>query len=97
MMLGNVYRAEKRPDEARTEYEAAVRIYEPEAVANPRNLVMQVTHAVMLAHAGRHIDAARLAAQVREAAPRNPFLLYNIACAYALCAEAAAGASRRAS
>jgi serine/threonine-protein kinase len=89
--LGDVYRAEKRADDARKEYEAAVRVIEPLAAQNPQDLVLQVTTALFVAHAGRHADAAKLAARVRERAPKNAFLLYNAACVYAVAAETAGG------
>jgi tRNA A-37 threonylcarbamoyl transferase component Bud32/tetratricopeptide (TPR) repeat protein len=87
--LGDVFRAEQKP-EARKEYAEAVRLLEPLAAENPRDLVLQVTYAVFLAHAGKHAEAAAAGGRVREQAPKNAFLLYNAACVYALCAEAAA-------
>jgi serine/threonine-protein kinase len=87
--LGDVFRAEKRQAEAKKQYDEAVRLLEPLARTNPRDLTLQVTYALFLAHAGRHVDAARLADRVRNLAPKNPFLLYNAACTYAVAAEAA--------
>jgi eukaryotic-like serine/threonine-protein kinase len=87
--LGDVYRADKRTDDARKEYEAAVRIIEPLAVENQQDLVLQITSALFLAHSGRHADAAKFAARVVERAPKNAFMLFNAACVYSIAAEMA--------
>ena len=87
--LGDAYRAGKRPGDALKQYEVAVRVIEPLAAGNPRDLTLQITHALFLAHAGKHEEAARVAGRVREQAPKNAFLLYNAACALAVAAEAA--------
>jgi predicted Zn-dependent protease len=62
-------------------------LIEPFASQNPRDQVLQVAYAIILAHVGRHADAAEVAARVRESVPRNAFTLYNAACAYSVAAE----------
>lgn len=87
--LGDVYRADKKNVEARKEYEAAVALVEPLAQGNPNDLLTQLIYGLHLAHAGRHGDAVKLAARVREKAPENAFMLYNAACVYAVACEMA--------
>jgi hypothetical protein len=87
--LGDVYRAEDRKADAAKQYQAAVEAVAPLAAGNPRDLLLQVTHGLYLAHTGRLTDAAAAAARVREQAPDNAFLLYNAACVYAVAAEVA--------
>jgi serine/threonine-protein kinase len=86
---GDVYRAEKKPEEAQRDYAEAVRLVKPEAEKNQKDAELQITYAVFLAHAGDHREAADLARSIRGTASANAYLLYNVACVYSLCAEAA--------
>ena len=84
--LGDVHLAANRADGARREYEEAARLLAPPAAQNKKDLVLQLTYAGYLAHAGRDVEAAERAGRVCELAPRNAFLLYNAACVYAVTA-----------
>jgi hypothetical protein len=54
---------------------------------NQKDLVLQLTYALVLARAGKHGEATDRAGRVCAAGPKNSFLLYNAACVYALAAR----------
>jgi serine/threonine-protein kinase len=87
--LGDAYLATKQADRARREYEEAVGLLAPMVAQNNKDLVLQITYAQYLAHAGRVEEALERAGRVRKQAPKNAFLLYNAACAYAVAAGVA--------
>ncbi len=90
--LGDTFRGEDLREEAAREYQTAVGLIEPPAKSNPRDLVLQTTYALFLTHAGRHADGAAVAGRVRQQAADNPFLLYNLACVFAVAVESAGDA-----
>jgi tetratricopeptide (TPR) repeat protein/tRNA A-37 threonylcarbamoyl transferase component Bud32 len=87
MKLGDLLDALKETGAAATNYEKAIRKLEPLAARNQKDHVLQLTFSLLLARVGKHAEATARAGRVCDAAPKNPFLLYNAACVYALAAE----------
>jgi serine/threonine-protein kinase len=69
-------------------YREVVKIREP--LAKGPGLSRQIDLMIAVSRTGDHGRAAGIAEQLRKAAPRQPGVLYQLACCYALCAPAVA-------
>jgi tetratricopeptide (TPR) repeat protein len=86
MKLGDLLEMLEQGPAAAEKYELALRTLRPQVTQNQKDLVLQLTYALFLARAGKHGEATDRAGRVCAASPKNPFLLYNAACVYALAA-----------
>jgi eukaryotic-like serine/threonine-protein kinase len=91
--LGKVNHQTGSATEAASCFDQALGHLRPAAAEDPQNIELQIALMLVLSRKGNCAEAAQQADQVRKAAPQNPLILYNIACCYALCAEAV-GAGR---
>jgi serine/threonine-protein kinase len=77
-------------DAAKAEFGEALKLLQPLANDDPKNLELQTNLVLTLARHGDHAQAAEKAEQLRGLAPQNRLNLYNVACVYSLCSAAAA-------
>jgi tetratricopeptide (TPR) repeat protein len=80
-----------RSELAGQSYANAIRLLNPLAEADSRNIEVHTYLALALARSGAHAAGAVAAEELRSLAPDNYRNLYNVACCYALCARAADG------
>lgn len=86
--LGKVYLGTDQSTKAKQCFTQALKLIQPLAVNDPRDLSLQVSLALILARNGKHVESAKQAKLLATLAPDNANNFYNIACCYSLCVAA---------
>jgi tetratricopeptide (TPR) repeat protein len=80
---------------AEEDYRRCLELREAFAARHPQDQEARTTLMVSLARCGRHERAVALAEELGTAGRKGPFLLFHIACCYALCVPAVSGELRQ--